>query len=299
MNDFDTLNSNATFAIPPMASVTLEPATAAVEAVEPAPTDATHKLRDYLDRSMATAGGVAAVLESWANERESWEGAELAASHARLYAILARCYEYYLLMKSEATGKNVRKQLAAGLDLFIRERGLKTLAKTHDMNKVVKAVFGEDRRRVSAYAMALRAALVAGADVEADTDYVPVSELASWITSKGGVEEVRLGSNKEGLSTKERADVAVAAIEDSEPLLTIKPDAKVMPFGTDDVDKKLVLLVTYRPTGELEVHFVVKHDSVVRAALAAYYAEHKEQLSDASPLAERTRPTALAQALVR
>ena len=53
------------------------------------------------------------------------------------------------------------------------------------------------------------------------------------------------------------------------------------------------------PTGELEVHFVVKHDSVVRAALAAYYAEHKEQLGDAGPLAERTRPTALAQALVR
>lgn len=256
-----------------------------------------HDLEGYLAGAVATAGGIAAVLGNWASDRERWEGAELAASHARLYGILTKCYEYYLLMKSGATDKATRKQLVNGLDLFIRERGMKMQDKTHDMNKVVKAVFGDDRRRVSAYAMALRVALTAGHEVNAKSDYVPADKLATWISAKGGVEEVRLSSKVGGRTATECAALAKAAVTEDEPLMTIKPDVKTMKFGTDDADKMMLLVVMYRPTGELEIKTVVKNDSVVRAAMAAHYAANKEQFGDGKAVQKTDQSTAVAKAL--
>jgi hypothetical protein len=232
------------------------------------------------------------LLETMEAERQSWEGTELAASHARLYRILTNCYAYYLAMKSATATKGVRTQMAKGLERFITMRKLKTLDKTHDMNRVVKAVFGEDRRRVSAYAMALRVALTAGEGAAP----VPAAELAEWITKKGGVEEIRQGSKSNGMTDQERASVAKAAVQDK-PLMTFKPDATVMAFTSNDADKMMVLVVTYRPTGDIEVNSVIKSGAVVRAALAAHYASHKEELADAQACEELSRPTAVSMAL--
>lgn len=168
------------------------------------------------------------------------------------------------------------------------------------MNKVVKAVFGEDRRRVSAYAMALRAAFVAGPDVQASTAHVPADQLAAWIESKGGVEEIRLGgknSGDSGLSEKDRAGIAQGAVAAGAPLMTFKPDVKTMPFSADDEDKMMVLLVTYLPTGDLEVRSVVRNDNAVRAALAAHYSDHKAEIASAEQVQNMAHPTAVSVAL--
>ena len=232
------------------------------------------------------------LLETLEAERQKWEGTELAASHARLYGILTKCYAYYLAMKSATAPKAVRVQMATGLARFITMRGLRTLDKTHDMNKVVKAVFGEDRRRVSAYAMALRVALTAGAGGVP----LPYAELSAWIAGMGGVEEIRQGSKNGGMTAKDRAAVAETAVKDK-PLMTFKPDTKVMLFGTDDADKMMVLVVTYRPTGDLEVNSVIKSGAVVKAALAAHYAANKEQMAAVQTCTELARPTAVSMAL--
>lgn len=278
-------------------SLTIEAAATAAQVIDLAKASPNLDLHEYLKNSLPTSSGIVDILEGIAGERAAWERTEFAASRTRLYAILTKCYDFYLVLKSSDTAKGVRKQLADGLDSFIKSQGLRTLSKTHDMNKVVKAVFGEDRRRVSAYAMALRAALVSGHEVDAKTAHVPADQLASWIEAKGGVEEIRLGSKNGGLSLKERADLASAAVEDEKPLMTFKPDPKTMPFGADDVDKRFVLLVTYRPTGELEVNTVVQHDSAVRAALAVYYSENKEQIGDTPSAKANAKTTAVAAAL--
>jgi hypothetical protein len=278
-------------------AITIEAAAAATQVIDLAKASPSLDLHDYLKNSLPTASGIESILQGLAGEREAWERTELAASRSRLYAILTKCYEFYLVLKSSDTAKGVRKQLADGLELFIKSRGLRTLSKTHDMNRVVKAVFGEDRRRVSAYAMALRAALVAGAEVGAKSEHVPADQLASWIEAKGGVEEVRLGSKNSGLTVKERADLAADAVDSEKPLMTFKPDAKTMPFSADDADKKFVLVVTYRPTGELEVNTVVQHDSAVRAALAIYYSENKDRISDLPNAKASAKSTAVAAAL--
>lgn len=278
-------------------SVTIEAAATAAQVIDLARASPNLDLHEYLKNSLPTSSGVVDILEGLAGERAAWERTEFAASRTRLYAILTKCYDFYLVLKSSDTAKGVRKQLADGLDSFLKSQSLRTQSKTHDMNKVLKAVFGEDRRRVSAYAMALRAALVSGHEVGAKSAHVPADQLASWIEAKGGVEEIRLGSKNGGLSLKERADLASAAVEDEKPLMTFKPDPKTMPFGADDVDKKFVLVVTYRPTGELEVNTVVQHDSAVRAALAVFYSENKDRITDLPAAKAAAKSTAVAAAL--
>lgn len=288
-------NQPATDVLSTPVSVTIEAAATATQVIDLAKASPSLDLHEYLRNSLPTSSGIENILEGLAGERAAWERTEFAASRTRLYAILTKCYDFYLVLKSSDAEKAVRKQLADGLDAFIKSQRLRTLSKTHDMNKVVKAVFGEDRRRVSAYAMALRVALVSGHEVGAKSAHVPADQLASWIETKGGVEEVRLGSKNGGMSEKERAEIAMAAVQ--APLLTIKPDGKGLLFSADDADKMLVLLVTYRPTGDLEVNSVVKNDSVVRAALAAHYAANKEALSDAKPVKDAARTSATATAL--
>jgi hypothetical protein len=240
-------------------------------------------------------------LEKLEAEREHWEANELASSHKRLYSLLTSCYQFYMDMKLSPS-KEEREDLRKGLETFILTRAYSKLSTTHDMNKVVKSVFGGvDRRRVSAYSLALRNALISG-PVDGNGKATPVapSELADWLTAKGGVEEVRLGSRNGGLTALQRASLAKVALETSS-LTALKLDPRSVAFDTNDADKMMVLVVTYRPTGELEVNAVVKSDTAVNAALASYYSANKDAVTQAAnqanavPAPERATDVALRQ----
>ena len=212
---------------------------------------------------------------------KNWEAVELAASHKRLYSLLTDCYSYYLKMKTSAQ-ESVREDLARGLQAFIDSRGYGTNSKTHDMNKVVMSVFGgNNRRRVSAYSSALRVALTAGPlnDKNRPTP-IKAEILAEWITAQGGIEEVRSSSNKDnnsGLSAEERTEVAKAALS-SKVLMSLQLDHSKFPLGVDDTDKTVLLVATYRVTGNLDVCGVVKNEDAVSTALRCYYNENKEAM---------------------
>jgi hypothetical protein len=165
------------------------------------------------------------ALERLEEERLKWEKNELAASRQRLYGMLTDCYEFYLTMKTD-TRADVREQMKKGLETFVQVRGYIFQSNSHDMNKIVKSVFGLDRRRVSAYSLALRAALKAGGFDNAGKEMaLAKDELAGWIERNGGIEEIRLGSKNQGLSLQVRADTAKQAIR-NKPLMTVKPDPK-------------------------------------------------------------------------
>ena len=100
-------------------------------------------------------------LENMEQARISWERTELAASNKRLYSILSDAYSFYLGMKTHSD-KDARKARADEMEQFIKTRAYTFMPSTHDMTKVVKCVFGVDRRRVSAYSIALREALRQG-----------------------------------------------------------------------------------------------------------------------------------------
>lgn len=214
------------------------------------------------------AGG---ELKSLETARISWETTELAASNSRLYSILQQAYQFYLVMKQDAS-KDVRKEKLAVMEAFIEERGYTTSfgATTHDMTRVIKCVFGVDRRRVSAYSIALREAL---------RQEVASTDLIAFLEQNGGVEQIRMGGTKP-LSLTKRAELVKAQVSDA-VIGTVKFDALAVKANPDWNDKQVVLVATYLPTGEFEVNAVVKHEGAVKTALAAYYtlakAKEREQ----------------------
>lgn len=226
-----------------------------------------------LDTTPAVQASSAQQLKSLETARISWETVELAQSNNRLYSILQRAYQFYLAMKQDES-KDVRKEKQAALDAFIEERGYINSfgATTHDMTRVVKCVFGVDRRRVSAYSIALREAL---------RQEVSASDLIVFLQENGGVEQIRMGGTKP-LSATRRAELVKAEVSEA-VISTVKFDAAAVKANADWVDKQVVFVATYLPTGEFEVNAVVRHDGAVNTALAAYYtlaqAKKREELN--------------------
>jgi hypothetical protein len=201
------------------------------------------------------------LLKSLESARISWETVELAQSNNRLYSILKQAYQFYLVMKQDES-KDVRKEKQAALDAFIEEHGYTNSfgATTHDMTRVVKCVFGVNRRRVSAYSIALREAL---------RQEVGADDLVTFLQENGGVEQIRMGGTKP-LSATKRAELVKAEVSEA-VISKVKFDAETVKANADWVDKQVVFVATYLPTGEFEVNAVVRHDGAVNTALAAYY----------------------------
>ena len=212
-------------------------------------------------------------LKSLESARISWETVELAQSNNRLYSILKQAYSFYLVMKQDAD-KEVRKVKLEAMEAFIADKGYTNSfgATTHDMTRVVKCVFGVDRRRVSAYSIALREAL---------RQEVGAKDLIVFMQENGGVEQIRMGGTKP-LSATKRAELVKAEVSEA-VISTVKFDAETVKANADWVDKQVVFVATYLPTGEFEVNAVVRHDGAVNTALAAYYtlaqAKKREELN--------------------
>jgi hypothetical protein len=221
----------------------------------------------------AAQANSAQQLKSLETARISWETTELAQSNNRLYSILQQAYSFYLVMKQDQS-KDVRKEKQAALDAFIEEHDYTNSfgATTHDMTRVVKCVFGVNRRRVSAYSIALREAL---------RQEVEAKDLIAFMQENGGVEQIRMGGTKP-LSATKRAELVKAEVSEA-VISTVKFDAAVVKANADWVDKQVVFVATYLPTGEFEVNAVVRHDGAVNTALAAYYtlaqAKKREELN--------------------
>lgn len=212
-------------------------------------------------------------LKSLESARISWETVELAQSNNRLYSILKQAYSFYLVMKQD-TDKEVRKVKLEAMEAFIADKGYINSfgATTHDMTRVVKCVFGVDRRRVSAYSIALREAL---------RQEVGADDLVAFLQENGGVEQIRMGGTKP-LSASKRAELVKAEVSEA-VISKVKFDAETVKANADWVDKQVVFVATYLPTGEFEVNAVVRHDGAVNTALAAYYtlaqAKKREELN--------------------
>jgi hypothetical protein len=202
-------------------------------------------------------------LQSMEQANHNWEVTELAASNKRKYSILGDAYSYYLTMKTDPI-KETRAQYAKDLDQFIESRKYQFSPTSHDMTRVVKCVFGMDRRRVSAYSIALREAL---------RQNVAAKDLTIFIEQNGGVEQIRMGGTKP-LSAKVRAGKVKAEVFSAE-LGMIKFDARLVRPDSDWADQQVVIVATYLPTGEFQANAVIRHDTAVNAALAAYYTKQQ------------------------
>lgn len=209
-------------------------------------------------------------LQSMEQANHNWEVTELAASNKRKYSILADAYSYYWHMKFDPI-KETRAKYLADLEKFIEQRKYGFSPTSHDMTRVIKCVFGMDRRRVSAYSIALREAL---------RQNVTAQDLPTFIEQNGGVEQIRMGGTKP-LSAKIRAGKVKDEVIGAE-LGMIKFDDRFVHADADWADKQVVIVATYLPTGEFQANAVIRHDTAVNAALAAYYTKQQAAVREAA-----------------
>lgn len=193
-------------------------------------------------------------------ERENWETGLLANSNEGLYQLLAKCLKLYeLMIQNNDDGVRLCAQLAT----YLKNAKLKFSAETHTVVKIARAVFDTDSKRASALGTVLRAAL------EANIDHVG---LADHIRDKGGIEKMRLAKSATSRdSTETKALNVWTALKDT--ALGVAAGA-ALKQQTDlaKVNSRVVLLATQQHNGEFLVHAVLRAESPVNSAFAAYKA---------------------------
>jgi hypothetical protein len=200
------------------------------------------------------------LLEELIVEKDSWFDNAYRTSNEQLYALLAKCYGFYFLLKEE--GDNGKK-LREGFDAYIVEKGYKFSAGSHTLVRIVKCVFGADRRRVSAYGIVLRTALQKELKVE---------QVAAFIRDSGGVEEVRLARSPNAMTVKQKAEACVQSLSTKPATLgQVKAEELVKQLDGGNIGKPVVLLGTWQADGSIAVHAYTNAAGAVNAALASHY----------------------------
>ena len=202
------------------------------------------------------------LIDQLVAERKAWQEGAFRTSNEQLYKLLQNCYSLYVDMCGNKQSSGLLRDT---LVKYIAENKISVKDSAHTMTKIVRCVFGNDRRRVSAYSIALRAAF--SADIKAE-------KLPDYIRDNGGVEELRLGKSPSYVSPKAKAEVATGWLSDAN-LAVVKSDALAKQLDAANVDSQHVLIVTQKADGSLIANAFVSNQSVVTSALAAYYAANK------------------------
>ncbi len=195
--------------------------------------------------------------------QEAWLNGVHRTANEQLYRLLQQCYHLYTVMSSD---KEQNAKLKAAIEQHNKERNLGIAEKSHTMTKIIKVVFGADRRRASAYCAALRVAL---------NEKVKVEDLPKFLGDAGGVEEVRRKQTNGGAPKPDK--VAEAIRHTSNVTLSVINDDSISSLlDCGAIGKQVVLLATQDVNGSLNINAVVQTDGVAKAVLTAIYnADHK------------------------
>lgn len=204
-----------------------------------------------------------ASIEQLVIERQVWETTVYRTSNDMLYGLLQKCYALYKRMEGMgAEAVTLRENLTS----YINLKGIKCVKSSHTIVKIIKCVFGDDRRRASAYGIVLRAALA---------EKVLVEDIPTYIRTKGGVEEIRLAKSPNAMTAKEKASVAATAVK-ADSMGVFASTALGEKFDAGKTDATVVLIGTWQADGSVIVRSVVQSDTAVNAALATYYSSNKD-----------------------
>lgn len=222
-------------------------------------------------------------LEAIAIAKDTWEATVYRTSNDQLYALLQRCYGLYTLM---CRNGDTAQQLVDDVDKYLAEKGYRKSNKTHILTKIVKAVFGVDRRRISAYSIALHAAVSAR---------VAVADLPQYIRDNGGVEKLRLAKTEKVKSSAHKVKEARQFINRT-VVAKLKLDMLAGHYNEGEVGAQRVLLVTQAADGTFDLHGLVSAPAVVTAALAAFYSQQAKKAAESAPERQQTnRDTQVAE----
>lgn len=237
-------------------------------AVEVIATSTASASASVVQHDTATASAQAMVnvrrhFELLVAERQAWQDNAYRASNDQLYALLQKCYATYKAMSMDS---EEAKALRSALTDYINLNGLKFNAGTHTIVKIVKCVFGADRRRVSAYGIVLRRAL---------SEEVSILDIPTYIRDNGGVEEIRLAKAPNAMTAKQKATAAAEAVQ-AQSMGVFASAALATRLDAGNIGKAVVLVGTWQADGSVVVRTVVQNDTAVNTALASYYSANKD-----------------------
>lgn len=252
----------------------------------PAPNQFATSIGNLLTRSNPERA-IGDAIDHLVDQRLHWENHELASSNDALYALLQHCYSLNNAMSgSDGTAKALRK----GLANYIQDKKYQFKESSPLIAKIVKCVFGVDRRRVNAYSSALRVAMA---------EKIAVMELPKFFKDQGGIEEVRRKATTGKAKTMKDKVQLGRAVLDSDVLATVTSDNLNASFSNQNLEEGVVLLATREDDGTFAIRRVVQSNSAVKSALAACSSvgEEKEkakQLQDENRAIEEERLAAQA-----
>ena len=103
-----------------------------------------------------------------------------------------------------------------------------------------------------------------------------VDEVAQKITDRGGIQEISL-QRKDGIKPKEKAEIARDVLM-SQCIATLSSDALKAKMNIEHIHENAVAVLTLNGDGTYSVHCVVKSNTAVDAALAAYFSQNKFEI---------------------
>lgn len=198
------------------------------------------------------------VLERMESERKAWESGAYKTSNQELYSILAECLAYGGDMETRDAKK--RSEI---LEKFHVSRGYHYKKDSPLMTRIVRAVFGDiDRRRLSTYSLVLR---------EAQRQQVFPTNLANWIESKGGIQEIRLTQSASYMSQSDKVSAVKTVLGNCKTLAVVKTPELEALVKADFIGEAAVLLSEQQADGSFVVKALLRSSTAVNAALAALY----------------------------
>lgn len=222
-------------------------------------------------------------------DSKAWEATHLMVANEALYLLLQRCYDLYVTATNDA---GFAAMLQAAIQDYFNLNGMTLDKNAHTLNNIAKIVFGAERKRASAYALALRVAL---------SDKTPVADLPKYFRNAGGCEEVRRkAKNPNGTSkTAEQKATEAKTWLASDNYGTFRNDVLARDLDAAKVGEQHLLIVTQQLDGSFTVNGLINTAGVVQSALVAFYTKHKDgQTARASEKTETNATAALTTAIV-
>jgi len=197
------------------------------------------------------------AIDELVTQRIDWENNELTNANEALYGLLQHCYSLNNAMSgSDSTAKSLKK----GLSNYIKDKNYKFTESTPLITKVVKCVFGVDRRRVNAYSTALRVAIA---------EKKSVIDLPKFFKEQGGIEEVRRKASGTKVKILDEKVKLGRTVLENEALATVHSDKLNASFSTTNLEEGVVLLATREDDGSFAIRQMVQTNAAVKSALAA------------------------------
>lgn len=208
-------------------------------------------------------------LTNLESQRKEIEGGVFRRAHHAVHLLLADC----LALATLSDELDPQKSRDRALDKFLETRKLPNKVGEPLFSKAITAVFGEvHRSRVNTYRTVLKAASQAG---------ISALELPQWIEQQGGVQEIRVTSNKTGgTSASEMANLTLQYLLDKGSMFALRCDAISKQLTIESNDKEVVLVATKQRDGTLMVHTAIEDSGCVKKALDVFQRKNQEAIKE-------------------